>query len=69
MKSAELTVSFSLEIGCPYCDIDLDLSIYPYDEDGEYSIPIFNNRWNDLTGKDVECSHCGNSFKISSVEY
>ncbi len=47
LKSADLTVCYSLDIDCPYCGAELDLSDQD-DENGCFSSPIFNNRWEDL---------------------
>jgi uncharacterized Zn-finger protein len=68
MKSSELETMYQFLIDCPYCGEENDLAESDHDDDGVYSRPIFNNSWCDLVGEEVECKHCGNSFKISSVE-
>lgn len=66
MKSAEMTVSWSFDIECPYCKADLDLS--DQNDDGCFTNPIFNNRWDDVVGMKATCPDCGNDFTISKVE-
>lgn len=66
MKS-RIRFSFSMRIECPKCSHDFDL--VDHDDDGCYTRPIFNNRWDDLKGEDVLCPECETEFKISEVEY
>lgn len=65
MKSSDLTITYSLDIECPYCGADIDLC--DQDDEGFLSRPVFNNRWEDLEGKAVTCPDCDKTFKISSV--
>lgn len=66
MKSAEAIVEWSLNATCPYCDADVDLA--DQDEEGCFSGPIFNNRWDDIVGMEAHCPDCSENFTISSVE-
>lgn len=66
MEKAPATMSFSLDIICPKCGNEIDLT--DCDNDGVYTTPIFNNKWDDLKGELVECE-CGAEFQISEVEY
>lgn len=63
-------LDWSLEVECPKCKLDIDLVQYEADH-GENDIAnrIFNNRWDDLIGYDIECPHCRHDFKIEKVEY
>lgn len=65
MPTAEL--SWSLYIQCPACEKHYDLS--EYDDDLIFANAIFNNKWNDLKGQEVECPDCGHEFKVDSVLY
>lgn len=56
-----------LFIDCPKCGEQIDLS--DIDEEGWVSEPIFNNRWDDLNGEEVECPECDHTFTIDDVEY
>ena len=67
MKKAIASLVWSLDIECPHCGNNIDLS--NNDSDGIYSMPIFNNRWKDLLDKEVECLECEGVFKIEKVEY
>lgn len=69
MKSTMAKLQWNLWVDCPYCGASLDLSDGEYDCEGEFSIPIFNNKWNDLKGREVECVNCLYVFKIDEVEY
>lgn len=66
MKGADLIVNFSLDIVCPYCKHDIDLSYH--DDDHIYTGTIFNNRWDDLINEEIECPKCDKIFVILSVE-
>jgi len=67
MKKAKAILSWHLWIDCPKCKETIDLA--DCDDDGWISIPIFNNKWDDLKDEDVACPECGYEFKISEVEY
>ena len=67
MLMAKATLEWNLWVDCPYCFETMDLS--DMDEEGCYSKPIFNNKWDELRGKEVECIYCTRSFGIESVEY
>jgi len=68
LKSADLLVCYSLDIDCPYCGAELDLSDQD-DGDGFFSSPIFNNRWEDLVGETVNCPDCEKEFIIENVGF
>ncbi|HHL33862.1 MAG TPA: hypothetical protein ENJ30_05800 [Desulfobulbaceae bacterium] len=68
LKSTDLIVRYSLDIDCPYCGAELDLSDQD-DENGRFSSPIFNNRWEDLVGDSVKCPDCAKEFIISNVGF
>ena len=65
MESAALTVVWSLDVDCPYCGAEIDLA--DQDDDGCFSKPIFNNRWDDVVGMEATCPDCGKDFTISEV--
>lgn len=67
MKSAKATVEWSLNIDCPHCGREHDLS--QDDDDGIISKAIFNNKWEELAGTQIECSKCRLTFFIEEVEY
>jgi uncharacterized protein YbaR (Trm112 family) len=67
MKSSKVRLYFSLNIECPHCQSDIDLA--ENEDDGEYSTPIFTNKWNDLKGELVCCPKCEKEFSIDEVEY
>lgn len=52
---------------CPYCGHDFDLS--DFDEEGQWSLPIFSNQWEKLKGDEAECPACSQVFEIAEVEY
>ena len=56
-----------LFISCPNCNELIDLS--DHDEDGIFSIPIFNNKWDDIKDIEFECPECEHEFIIDGVEY
>jgi len=62
------TLSWSLLIDCN-CGETFDLAEGDHDVDGRFSIPIFNNKWNDLEGEEAICPKCGNVVPIKKVEY
>jgi len=66
MKSAEMVVSWSLDVECPYCGADVDLSTQ--DDDSCFSKPIFNNDWDAIVGMEGNCPDCSEDFTISKVE-
>lgn len=61
------TLSWSLDVECPLCHLNNDLS--NDDDDGIVAKAIFNNRWDDLVGEIFTCQECGAEFKLSEVEY
>lgn len=65
LKNAGLTVCYSLDIDCPYCGAEIDLS--DQDDDAFYTGPIFSNKWDELVGEEVYCPDCEREFIISSV--
>jgi len=68
MKQADMTIGYHFYVKCPLCGTVLDLADGDNDSDGEFSTPIFNNRWDDLRGKIVSCSFCDQDFQIREVE-
>lgn len=60
-------LSWSLDVECPKCRADIDLT--DIDDEGYVSMAIFNNKWDDLEGLEVECPECEHEFMISGVEY
>ena len=66
MKKSTAQLSWSLWIECPHCSHDFDLA--DYDEEGQWSTPIFNNEWDKLSGEEVECPECTKVFQIEEVE-
>lgn len=67
MKKSTVRFDFSMMIECPHCEADIDL--VDEEEDSEYSIPIFNNNWDNLRGELVFCPEYGKEFAIDCVEY
>ena len=67
MKKAKAQLRWSLDITCPHCGYEFDLA--DHDVDGWISGPLFNNKWEDLKGEDVECPECTEEFQIEEVEY
>ena len=61
-------LNWSLDIQCPKCEHVFDLSNSGNDDEGEISIRIFNNRWDDLKGIPVVCPECEELFLIDKVE-
>jgi len=66
-REINATLRASLEIECPGCGHEFDL--FDHDDDGLYLRPIFNNKWDDLQGEDIECPKCGCSFILGKVEW
>lgn len=66
MKSAEMTVAWSFDVECPYCGEDVDLA--DQNDDGCFTNPIFNNKWDDVVGMEGTCPSCRKDFTISKVE-
>jgi phage FluMu protein Com len=67
IKAATAILNASLDVECPYCD--KDINFFDHDEDGIYTRPIFNNKWDDLKGMDVTCPHCDSEFVLDDVEF
>ena len=67
MKKSVVMFDYSMMIECPHCEEYFDL--VDEEEDGEYSTPIFNNRWDNLRGELVFCPECGKEFAIECVEH
>lgn len=66
-RKADAYLNASLMVSCPYCNNRFDL--FFYDDDNIFTFPIFNNKWNDLKGQDVECPRCEKEFLIDQVEW
>lgn len=60
-------LSWHLFIDCPECKEHVDLA----DLHSDYGLAqkVFNNKWGDLKGCDVQCPECGHEFKLDGVEY
>jgi len=58
---------WELIIECDKCGWLTDLSEPENDIDGYYSKIIFNNRWNELIGKEFTCPECGEVTIIEGV--
>lgn len=67
MNKATANLTAHLFIDCPKCKHGFDL--FDNDDDGIYSMPIFNNTWRDLEDEDVICPECDHEFKIKNIEY
>ena len=67
MTTAQL--EWSLMLTCPNCEEDIDLASGDHDAENHISYAIFNNKWDDLRGHEIECQNCGHEFKLESVEY
>ena len=61
-------LSWSLDVECPGCKKDIDLSDCDTDD---FSIArrIFTNEWDKLQGHEITCPHCTHEFALDSVEY
>ena len=61
-------LSWSLDVECPGCKEDIDLSACDTDD---YSIArrIFTNEWDKLQGHEITCPHCAHEFTLDGVEY
>jgi len=66
-KNPIAQMNWSMDIKCPKCKKNIDLA--DVDDDGVYSEPIFNNRWDDLIDEGVCCPNCDHEFLIGGVEY
>lgn len=69
MLSADASLSWNLFIECPHCKEDIDLADSPHDDEGYFSEPLFNNKWDRIEGAEVDCPKCKNTFSVSSVVY
>ncbi len=65
---ATATLYCKLYIECPSCNESFDLFKDNRDDDGVYSIPVFNNEWDDVVGYDEDCPHCGYNIIIDGIE-
>ena len=63
------TLSWSLDVACPKCGEDNDLSDPLPDPESSIATKIFSNDWSKLEGHEVTCQHCGHEFTIEEVEY
>jgi len=64
---ATVNVEYYLNVECPHCSRVFDL--VDQNDDGCFTTPIFNNRWDDLKGESVECPHCGRESLIVCVQH
>ena len=69
IESAEALLSWNLTVDCPYCGEENDLADPYHDCEGYFSTPIFNNKWEEIDGKEADCQKCGKTFSVSSVVY
>jgi hypothetical protein len=60
-----LYVAWQFTTECPKCECTVDLAD---EDDGTLAVPIFNNKWDEVKGMDVECPECGYEFKIDDVQ-
>ena len=67
MKTATPQLGWSLFVECPECGEDFNLA--EMDEEGCFSIPIFENKWDELKGQEVTCPKCQSTFALDKVEY
>ena len=64
---ARAVLDWHLWTKCPYCGHDFDLA--DFDEEGQWSKPLFTNKWDDMKGAEVECPSCGEVSELGEVEY
>lgn len=64
---ARAVLDWHLWTKCPYCGHDFDLS--DHDEEGQWSKPLFSNKWDNIKGAEVECPRCSEVSEIEEVEY
>ena len=62
-------LDWALNVECPKCNDDNDLSDSEHDPENTVSRAIFCGQWDDLKGFEVTCEHCGHEFKLDEVEY
>jgi len=73
-------VSYEVTTQCPHCEIRLNLSQFPYDDEGtdycleedELGLAVFGTKtapatW-EKTGIEYICCHCKNKFVLDSLE-
>jgi len=65
MEKINAELHARLWIECPNCDEDIDL--FEDDPDGVYTVPVFNNSWDDLKEEEVYCPKCGHEFQIKEI--
>ena len=68
MRQVPAILKYSVEVVCPTCNTAIDLLDDIY-HDGEITIPLFNNKWDEVKGVPVECVGCGQEFELSTIEY
>ena len=66
MKARAL-LDWHLLTKCPYCGHDFDLA--DFDEEGQWSKPIFSNNWHELEGEEIQCPQCSAVASIEEVVY
>jgi len=67
MSDIKAQLDYSLKVDCPKCQSSFDL--LDQEEDREFSIPLFNNRWDEFKGKHVICPKCDEEFTLDGCEY
>ena len=64
---ARAVLDWHLWTKCPYCGHDFDIA--DIDVGGFYSKCLFNNKWDDINGAEVECPSCGEVSEFEEVVY
>ena len=67
MSDIKAQLDYSLNVDCPKCKSSIDL--LEQEGDGEFSTPIFNNRWDELKGEHVICPECDDEFTLDGCRY
>jgi len=68
MKQVPARLEYSVDVECPNCDKIIHL-LDEYNDDSAITIPLFNNKWDDVKGVAVHCDGCGEDFELSTIEY
>lgn len=65
VEKAEATLRASLDVDCPKCLVFFD--VLEDDDEGDFLTPIFNNRWDELRGREVTCPECGAIIELTEI--
>ncbi|CAH9012348.1 hypothetical protein VPHF35G1_0042 [Vibrio phage F35 g1] len=69
MKSVTANLSYEVYVTCPHCGHNFDAISDEYsDNEGQYSKPLFNNKWDDINLIE-QCQSCEGEFTVSGIEY